>query len=297
MSKKIGFIGLGIMGQGMATNLIRAGFDVTLYNRTMSRAEELAAEGASVANTPAEAAQGADVVITMLADPPAIHEVILGPDGVVEGLKQGAVLVDCTTVDPATTAETLKAVTAKGAAFVDSPVTGSKEGATNGELVLLAGGDAAIIDGIRDVLCTFSKKIIHAGPVGSGTALKLSFNLMVSHMIVALSESMVLGVSAGLKPEVILEAIMAGTIQSPYYEWKGGAIMDRDFTTNFSTKLMHKDLTMMMSAGYDLNVPLPITAAVKELFAMSKAQGNNDEDFCSVVKVLEDMANVEVKKT
>ncbi len=122
------------------------------------------------------------------------------------------------------------------------------------------------MDEARPVLEAVSKKIIHAGQSGSGTCLKLCFNLCVSHMAAALSETLVLGVKAGLKPEVIIDTIMAGTISAPFYTWKGGCIMDRDFTTNFSTRLMHKDLNLIMSAGYDLNVPLPVSAAVKELF-------------------------------
>lgn len=294
--QKIGFIGLGIMGQGMTASLIKAGYDVTLYNRTRSRAEELAKEGAKVANTPAEAAEGNDVVITMLADPQAIHDVVLGKKGVIEGLKKNAVLIDCSTVDPATTKATLEAADARGARFLDSPVAGSKDAAAGGELILMVGGREADLSEVRDILEVLSKKIIYAGPSGSGTSLKLCFNLIVSHMAAALSESLILGVSAGLKPETLIETFMAGTVGAPFYRWKGGCIMDRDFATNFSIRLMHKDLNLMMSAGYDQNVPLPVTAAVKELFSMAKAHGQAEEDFCSVIKVLEDLADVEVKR-
>lgn len=293
---RVGFIGLGIMGEGMAANLIKAGHDVTLYNRTRSKAAELAKLGAKVADTPAEAAQDNDVVITMLADPQAIQETVLGKKGVIEGLKKGAILIDCSTVDPATTKATVEAADARGARFLDSPVAGSKDAAANGELILMVGGRESDLDEVRDVLEVISKRIIYAGPSGSGTSLKLCFNLVVSHMAAALSETLVLGVSAGLKPEIIIETIMAGTVSAPFYQWKGGCIMDRDFTTNFSTRLMHKDLNLMMSAGYEQNVPLPVTAAVKELFSMAKAHGQADEDFCSIIKVLEDMTDIEVKR-
>ena len=296
MGKKIGFAGLGIMGAGMASHLLKSSCDVAVYNRTRSRAEELVALGAKVADTPADAARGREVVITMLADPPAVGEVVLGENGIIEGLGKGAVLIDCSTVDPATTEATRKAAEEKGARFIDCPVAGSKDAAAKGELILMAGGEPDAVESVRDVLETFSAKIVYAGPSGSGTMLKLCFNLFVSHMGAALSEALVLGVKSGLKPETILETVMAGAIGARFYEWKGGCIMDRDFTTSFSTKLMHKDTGLIMSAANSLTVPLPVTAAVRELFTMAKAQGLADEDFSSVVKVLEEFAGIEVRR-
>lgn len=296
MKQRIGFIGLGIMGRGMAANLLRAGYEVTVYNRTRCKAEELQSLGAKIADTPALAAKGNDVVIAMLADPPAICEAVLGEKGIIEGLENNAILIDCSTVDPNTTTATREAAAAKGARFIDCPVAGSKDAAAKGELILMVGGDENTLEEVRNILEVVSKKIIHAGPAGSGTMVKLCFNLAVSHMAAAMSEALVLGVASGLKPEVIINTFMAGTIGAPFFEWKGGCIMDRDFTTHFSTKLMHKDLGLMMSAGYSLNVPLPVTAAVKEYFSMAKAHGQADEDFCSIVKVLEDLAGVEVQR-
>lgn len=296
MKQKIGFIGLGIMGRGMAANLLEAGYEVTVYNRTRERSEELGRLGAEVVDTPAKAAEAKGIVITMLADPLAVDEVVLSREGVIDGLRRNAVFIDCSTVDPATTATTQAAAAAKGARFLDSPVAGSKDAAAQGELILMVGGEEEILEEVRPVLEVVSKKIIYAGPSGSGTMLKLCFNLAVSHMAAALGEALVLGVKSGLKPEVIIETFMAGTIGAPFYQWKGGAIMDRDFTTHFSTKLMHKDLNLMSSAGYMFNVPLPVTAAVKELFGMAKAHGEGEEDFCSVIKVLEELTGVEVKR-
>ena len=282
------------MGRGMAASLLKAGYELTVYNRTRSRAEEFVGLGAEIADTPGLAAKGKQVVITMLADPPAINDAVLGKDGVIDGLGSGAILIDCSTVDPATTEATLEAARKKGARFLDCPVAGSKDAAAKGELILMLGGEDETIKQVREILEVVSKCIIHAGPSGSGTMVKLCFNLAVSHMAAVLTEALVLGVKGGLKPEVIIETFMAGTIGAPFYRWKGGCIMDRDFTTNFSTKLMHKDLNLMMSAGDKLNVPLPVTAAVKELFTMAKGHGEAEEDFCSVIKVLEDLAGVEV---
>lgn len=292
--EKIGLIGLGIMGRGMAVNLLKAGYPVTVYNRTKSKARELAAEGAVIADTPKAAAEGADVVITMLADPPAVEAITLGPDGVVEGLKEGAVLIDASTVDPATTAKVARAAAGKGASFLDTPVAGSKQAALDGQLVLMVGGAAEVLERCRPILEVVSRKIVYAGDTGSGSQLKLAFNLIVSHMAAALAEGLVMGTKAGLDPNVILETVMAGVTGSKFYEWKGGCIINRDFSTNFSLKLMHKDLNLIMKNAYDLNIPLPVTAAVKELYSEAKAEGDPEEDFCSVVKALERSAGVEV---
>jgi len=295
MNPRVGFIGLGIMGGGMAASVLRAGYDLTVYNRTRSKCANLERMGARIADTPAGAAKGAGVVITMLADPPAVREAVLGKNGVIEGLESGAVLVDCSTVDPETTAALRAAAESKGAKSLDAPVTGSRAAAEDGELVLMIGGEEGTIEKARPVLEAMSSKIMHAGPSGSGTMIKLCFNLFVSHMAASLAEALVLGVKSGLKPQMIIDAVMAGRIQSPYYEWKGGGIIDRDFSTNFSTKLMHKDTNLIMSAGYSLGVPLPVTAAVKELLQMAKGEGLSEEDFCSVVKVIEQNAGVEVR--
>lgn len=294
--EKVAILGLGIMGRGIAVNLIKTGYQVTVWNRTRSKTKELSDLGAVAADTPRQAADGCDVVILMLADPPAVTQTAFGPDGVVEGLKGGAVLVDCSTVDPWTSKKLAQAASGKGAGFLDCPVTGSKAAAESGELVLMAGGDTQALDKARPVLESISKKIIHAGGTGMGSQLKLCFNLMVSHMAASLAESLVMAAKAGLDPEIVLEAIGMGTIASKFYDWKGNLILDRDFTTNFALKLMHKDLNLIMTTAYELNMPLPVTAAVKELFSTAKASGNPDEDFSSVVKALEIPSGVEVKR-
>lgn len=258
MKRRVGFVGLGIMGRGMASCLVKAGYEVAVCNRTRARSEELAAAGAELATTAAAAAAGSEFVITMLADPPAVQQAVLGAGGVIEGLGPGAILIDCSTVDPATTSAVRGAALAEGARFLDAPVAGSKDAAAKGELILMVGGEEQDLQDAMEVLQVISKRIVHAGPPGSGTVVKLCFNLVGSHMVAALSESLVLGVKSGLRPQVILDAIMAGALAAPIYAWKGGCIVDRDFATNFSVKLMHKDLSLMMSAGYSLDVPISL---------------------------------------
>jgi len=294
--EKIGFLGLGIMGRGMAMTLAKAGYPLTVWNRTPEKAKEFAALGVEVADSPEQAAEGNDVVIMMLADPTAVREVAYGPNGVLEGLRDGAVLIDCSTVDPATSQNLASAAGQKGARFLDSPVAGSRKAAEDGQLILMVGGDENTLGKVRAVLETLSKTIIHAGGTGMGTYLKLCFNLIVGHMSAALAEALVAGAKAGLDPAVILEAVNSSVLANKFYEWKGNCILDRDFTTNFSVRLMHKDLNLMMSAAYGLNIPLPVTASVKELFGIAKSCCDPEADFCSVVRALETVTGVEVKR-
>lgn len=295
MSQTVGFIGLGIMGKGMARNLLKSGFSVTVYNRTRARSVELAADGAMIAETPADAAKGKDFVITMLSDPAAVKAVVEGEKGLAAGLGAGSVLIDCSTVDPETSAMLLKLAKSKGADFLDSPVTGSKVGAEAGQLIMLVGGDAAVLDSARALLEAMSKQIIHAGPSGSGTLLKLCFNLMVSTTAVALSESLVLGKKGGLNPHVVVDALLAGALSSYFIDWKGHAILSGDFETHFSTKLMLKDTRLITSTANALGFDLPSAKAASNALQSAADSGYSEEDFCSVVKVYEKAAGVEAR--
>lgn len=295
--ESIGLLGLGIMGRGMAIRLAKCGYQVTVWNRTRGKAEELVQFGAKVADTPRQAAEGNDIVITMLADPKAVKEVDYGPDGVLAGLKAGAVLIDCSTVDPATSRKLASRAGEAGADFLDCPVGGSKVAAENGELVLMVAGDPAVVARVRPVLEKMSKKITYAGETGMGASLKLCFNLIVSHMAAGLSESLMLGARSGLDPALVLDAVNGAVIGSKFYEWKGACILDRDFSTNFSLKLMHKDLNLMMETAYDLNTPLPVTASVKELFGMAAACCDPEADFSSVIRALETVTGTEVRRS
>ena len=294
--ESIGFLGLGIMGRGMAMNLAQAGYPLMVWNRTYSKAEEFTAIGTEVADTPKQAAEGKDIVILMLADPASIEAVAYGPDGVVEGLKDGSILIDCSTVDPQTSLKLAQAAAEKGARFLDAPVAGSKKAAEDGELLLMVGGDEDTLAEARAILEKLSKKIIYAGGTTMGTYLKLCFNTIVGGSAAILSESLLLGARSGLDPAIILEAISSSVLSSRFHEWKGSCILDRDFSTNFSLKLMHKDLNLIMSAAYGLDTPLPVTASVKELFQAAKSCCSPEEDFCSVVKALEELTHFEVKR-
>lgn len=284
---KVGFIGLGLMGSRMAANLVRKGFEVAVYNRTRSRADALGQLGARIANSPREAAEGADVVCTNVADPAAMREVFDGPDGLLAGLGEGAAHVDFSTLSPEVTRNLAARCEQKGASFLESPVTGSKDGAEHGTLVLMCGGEAATFERVRPVLEAVGRRLIHVGPVGSASQVKLIGNSMIGHMLTALSEGAALASRSGIPLSKVLEVVQASGYASPYWDFKGKAIEARDFTTHFSIDLMHKDLSLAMSTGQSLGVPMPGTATVREVFQLARAQGMGDEDICAVAKVID----------
>lgn len=295
--EKVAFLGLGIMGSGMAANLAKAGYPLTVWNRTRSKADSFSAEhGALVADTPKEAVNGQDVVFTMLSDPPAVEAVILGPDGVLAGMDQDAILADSSTVDPGTSKRIAEEADDRGIRFVSAPVGGSKQAAIEGKLIFMVGGDESALDAVQPLLEKMGKKIIRTGDPVQAAQLKLCVNLILGHSVAGLVETLVLGAKAGLKPEVILEAVGSGIMASPVYDWKGSSILERDFSPNFALRLMYKDLFLMIESGYEMNVPLPVTAAVKELYAEAMSSGDPNEDFCSVVKVLEKLTGTEIRR-
>ena len=264
---RIGFIGLGTMGTPMATNLAKANFPLTVWNRTASKVEPLLQVGAKAAKSPAHVAAEAEVVITMVSQPMDVEAVVLGPEGVLEGLRPRSVLIDMSTVSPATSRKLAGAVTTKQAEFLDAPVVGSKGPATEGKLVILVGGLPSTLERCRPIFSPMGKTIIHAGGVGMGSTLKLATNLMLAHLAAGFSEGLLLVQRAGLDPKRYLEVLEASTFHSPWYQTKGLGMVKRDFAPHFALKHMHKDLRLMGELSADLHTVLPITKAVEQLFA------------------------------
>lgn len=285
---RVGFIGLGTMGTPMATNLLKAGFPLVVWNRTAAKAEPLRAAGAKVSKGPAHVAAEVDVVITMVSQPNDVEQVVLGPDGVMEGLRPGSVLIDMSTVSPATSRKLAGAVTTKRAEFLDAPVVGSKGPATDGALVILAGGLPSTLERCRPVLSAMGKTIIHAGGVGMGASLKLATNLMLAHLGAGFAEGLLLVQRAGLDPKRYLEVLEASTFRSPWYQTKGVGMVKRDFTPHFALKHMHKDLRLMGELSAELDVRLPVTKAVESLFARSEAAGKGALDYSAILAFLDD---------
>ncbi len=279
---RVGFIGLGTMGSAMAANLAKAGFPLVVWNRTAVKMEPLVRLGAKASKGPAHVAAETDVIITMVSRPQDAEAVVLGPEGVLEGLRPGSVLIDMSTVSPATSRKLAGAVTTKQAEFLDAPVVGSKGPATQGALVMLVGGLPQTVERCRPILLAMGKTIVHAGNVGSGSALKLVTNLMLAHLMAGFAEAMLLAEAAGLDPKKFLEVLDASTFPSPWYHAKGAGMLKRDFSPHFALKHMRKDLELMTALGRELSARLPITGAIRRLFAQTEAAGRGELDYSAI---------------
>jgi 3-hydroxyisobutyrate dehydrogenase-like beta-hydroxyacid dehydrogenase len=284
---RIGFLGLGTMGTPMAMNLLKAGWPVAVWNRTRAKAEPFLKLGAKTGKSPAHVAAEADVVITMVSRPQDVEAVAFGPDGIFDGLKPGTILIDMSTVSPATSRKLAGAAATKQAEFLDAPVVGSKGPATEGALVILVGGLPGTLERARGVLSAMGKTIVHAGGVGMGSALKLATNLMLAHLAAGFAEGLLLVQRAGLDPKRYLDVLEASTFRSPWYQTKGVGMIKRDFSPHFALKHMRKDLRLMLELAAELNTDLPVTASVEGLFDASERDGRSEFDYSAILGFLE----------
>ncbi len=295
MSQSVGFIGLGIMGQPMALNLVKAGFKVTVYNRTAGKADPLRNAGAEVAATPAEAARAADFVVIIVSDSAAVEEVVTGKGGVIETIRPGAIVIDSSTISPVVSRRLACHLAGKGAKMLDAPVTGSKHGAEKGELTFMIGGEKEALEQAMPVLKVLGKRHIYCGQHGLGLSAKLAMNSILATMIAIFSEGFVLAAKAGVPPATLLEIMQASLARNGIVDFKAPFVFKGDFTPYFPLKLMHKDLELAMETAYAQNVPMPTTAAVKEVYGAAKAQGKGDLDYAAVITYLEDVAGAKVR--
>ncbi|OBZ11555.1 3-hydroxyisobutyrate dehydrogenase [Bacillus sp. FJAT-27264] len=283
----IGFIGLGTMGAPMASNLLRGGFQVTVYNRTASKCTPLVEEGAQAAATPRAAAEGKDVIITMISNDDSIREVYYGEEGILGTLKPGTVVIDSSTISPGLVQEIAAAVEARGSQFLDAPVTGSKPAAVDGTLVFMVGGSAEVIEANRALFDTMGKKLLHMGGNGRGAVAKLAHNTMVGIHNVALAEGFSIAVKSGVPADKFLELVQLGSAGSKQAELKGRKIIEDDFSNQFSLALMLKDLKLASSLSDATGVPTPMLGLAKSLFQAGYTQGFGEEDLSAVVKTYE----------
>jgi len=290
MSKRVGFAGLGLMGSRMARNLVKKGFPTTVWNRTAERCVPLAREGARVATSPWELAEHADVVVACVADPPAVERLVFAEDGLLGAARPGFRYLECSTVSPILTRRVQAALRERGADALEAPVTGSRNGAEQGTLLFMTGGDRAVHEELLPVLMAMGTKAIHCGEMGQGSAMKLIGNSVISFMLEALCEGIVVGRRAGLSIETIVEVVQASGYSSPYYAFKGAAIAKRDFEEHFALDLLVKDQTLMLEEAAARRVPMPGLAAIREVFQAARAQGYGREDIAAVVKALEHAA-------
>lgn len=290
--KIVGFIGLGLMGGPMAANIARAGYPLTVWNRTAAKAEPLRELGAQVAGSPRGVAENSEVVITMLADAAAVEAVMLGEDGVVAGIREGTVVIDMSTIAPDQSLIHAAEFAAFGVKMLDAPVSGSTGPAQEGTLGILVGGDKAVFDAHRDLLAVMGEEIFYLGPQGSGTTAKLCINLMVAAQVASLSEALAFARRGGLDLNQMRQVITLSGINSALIEAKTGKMVEGVFQPAFPLKHMHKDLGLMVRTAEDLGVSIPATSVVHQLYTAAGARGHGEEDFAAIYRLLAEMAGL-----
>jgi 2-hydroxy-3-oxopropionate reductase len=295
MADAVGFIGLGIMGRPMAKNLMEAGYELVLHNRSPEKAEELAKEGnATAAGSPREVAEACDIIITMLPDSPDVEAVVVGEGGVLEGIRDGALLVDMSTISPVVTEELSEKVREKGASMLDAPVSGGDVGAIDGALSIMVGGSEEDFERARPLFDVMGKVATHVGPIGAGQVVKACNQIVVALTIEAVSEALVLGSRGGVAPEKLVEALSGGLAGSAVMEAKKEKFFSHDFEPGFRIELHHKDLGIALAAGREYSVALPVTAIVDQMLEASKAKGRGDQDHSALLTLLEEAAQHEI---
>jgi 3-hydroxyisobutyrate dehydrogenase-like beta-hydroxyacid dehydrogenase len=285
---KVGLIGLGLMGQPMGMNLLKAGFPVTVWNRTMSRANELVAMGAKLAKSPREVGANSDVMITIVSDPPALENVLWGSggddSGAISGLRSGSTYIDSSTVSPNLARKIARACSERGVRFLDAPVTGGDWGAKKGELVFMVGGDAEALKSVEPVLSVLGKKWFHLGPHGAGQTIKLAMNLILALQVDALAEAVALVTRAGLDAEKLVEVMQSSMARSGVLDVKAPNLLKGEYKPSFPLRLMHKDLSLALELANQIGVALPATAAARETYNYVKGAVKEDLDYSAVMK-------------
>ena len=290
---RVAFLGLGIMGRPMAANLVKAGHEVSAWNRSSGKE----VEGARAAASPAEAAKGAEVVWMCVSDTDAVEQVLFGPEGVENGLGPGAVVVDSSTISPSATLRFAQRIRAKGGDYVDAPVTGSKIGAESGQLIFIVGGAAETVDRLKPLFAAMGKLMVRVGETGKGQSAKLAMNLIIALTYEGFAEALTLATKLGVNTEKLLELINASMVRSGVVEYKAPFVMKRDFTPNFPLRLMHKDIHLMLDAAREMRVKLPALETVEEIYEIATDEGQADLDYAATLSLLEKWAGVEVKGT
>jgi 3-hydroxyisobutyrate dehydrogenase-like beta-hydroxyacid dehydrogenase len=288
---RVAFMGLGIMGRPMASNLVKAGHEVAVWNRTSGKE----VEGARIASSPADAAQGAEVVWICVSDTAAVEQVLFGPDGVEQSLTEGMIIADSSTISPSATRTFAERVARKGVQYVDSPVTGSKTGAEAGTLLFIIGGHENAIERLKPLYAAMGKKIFRMGEVGKGQSAKLAMNLQIALIYEGFAEGLTLAAKLGVDPATLIPLINASMIKSGVVEYKAPFVLARDFSPNFPLRLMRKDIRLALAAAKEARVKLPGLETVEEIYDVAVEDGHADLDFAATLMLLEKWAGVEVK--
>ena len=287
---RVAFLGLGIMGRPMALNLVKAGHEVSVWNRTPKEVE-----GARLAGSPADAATGAEVVWVCVSDTQAVESVLFGTQGAAETVSDGAIIVDSSTISPMATRKFAERVRGRGVSYIDAPMTGSKTGAESGTLIFIIGGEEAAIDRIKPLLAAMGKKIFRMGETGKGQAAKLAMNLQIAMIYEGFAEALTLAAKLGLDAETLIPLVQASMVNSGVVDYKAPFVLNRDFSANFPLRLMHKDIRLTLEAAKEARVKLPGLETVEEIYDLAAEDGNADLDYAATLTLLEKWAGVKVK--
>jgi 3-hydroxyisobutyrate dehydrogenase len=290
---KIGFIGLGTMGVGMALNILKAGHEVTVHNRTREKEKAVAKEGARRAASPRNAAQGAEIIITMVSDTPDVEEVVLGTDGIIHGAPQGAIVIDMSTISPSATRQMAEALSQKGIKMLDAPVSGGPEGANNGTLAIMVGGTPDDFEKALPILEIMGKTVTHVGPSGAGQITKAINQIIISGTYLSVAEGLTLGMKAGLDMEKVIAAISGGAASSWVLHNRGINVVKNSYPLGFRVKLHHKDLGIALQTARELEVALPATALVEQIENGLIACGYEDDDVSAIGRAIRRQSGLE----
>jgi 3-hydroxyisobutyrate dehydrogenase-like beta-hydroxyacid dehydrogenase len=288
---RIAFLGLGIMGRPMASNLVKAGHEVTVWNRSAGKE----VEGAKTAASPDDAAREAEVIWLCVADTKAVESVLFGPQGVNESLTDGQIIVDSSTISPTATRQFAERVSAKGVQYVDAPVTGSKIAAEGGTLIFIVGGEESTIEKLKPLFAATGKKVFRMGGTGKGEAAKLAMNLQIAVIYEGFAEALTLATKLGVDAETMLPLIEASMVRSGVVDYKAPFVLKRDFSANFPLRLMRKDIRLALEAAKEARVKLPALETVEEIYEMATEDGNENLDYAATITLLEKWAGIEVK--
>ena len=284
MKPAVGLIGLGLMGKPMGRNLLKAGFPLTVWNRTQSRADDLVKEGARWGESPSKTAAASDVLITIVSDPPALESVLWGANGVFEGLRKGSVLIDSSTVSPDLARRAATACTERGVEFLDAPVTGGTWGAESGDLVFMIGGTQETLNRVEPVLQAMGKRFFLLGPNGAGQTIKVAMNMILALQVEAFAESLALVTGAGVAGEKLVEVMQSSMARSGVLDVKAPVILRHDFKASFPLRLMHKDMRLALELAKQIGVAMPAGAAAYQTYSAVKEASKDDPDFAAIAR-------------
>jgi 3-hydroxyisobutyrate dehydrogenase-like beta-hydroxyacid dehydrogenase len=290
MKQKIGFMGLGIMGTPMSANLLKAGYPVTVYNRSPEKADPLMKQGADLASNPEDLARAADIVIAMVTGPEALDNLLWGDNGAGKALNSSKVFINMSSVSPQYTRSLAAQLAPTGVMFIDAPVSGTKKPAEEGTLVILAGGPQDKVKELEPLFLSMGKKIIYCGPVGQGSMMKMFINLLLGIMIGGFAEVLNFGRLGGLEMEAMLETVFAGAMNSPMFQGKAANMKEKNHPPAFPFKHLTKDLKFLVDTAYELEAPVPLGQMLLHLYRAGVAQGYGDEDISAIARVLEGLS-------